>query len=856
MIKDLSSPSNNKTDIKIIPSSIEKIYLGLILITAFFVRLIPSRNLSFAGNDAYLHHDIVMRMVEEGFGIISNDPRSLTGLASYGYPPLYHIIGTVLYQIFQTDLVFFLLPPVLGVLSIGVFYKLAQEIFNNQKAALLSTLLFAFIPSFVTRTSVFIPESLGILLSVGILFLVVKYIKSIPGYHNLDNFALKGFLKIFKGDYRYLIGAGILGIFYLFNHRGWVFLVIVLFILIFTFALPSFKKKPVECMGISLLILIMLYVLDVASYFARLQIVPVSVLGFPKWVGLLQLIFGLYGSYVFIKSKNPLYRFLAIWGLLFLLIGSYSFRFRDPYSAIALALMGGYVFSKIILPELNKIIEKYDFSLGKRNLKEGFRFLFIFILVITPVAQGAFSAYSFVVQPSPEEIESFEWIKDNTPVDAVFLTLRDEAYLLIGNTNRRDVLLWKVVYQGFMGEAPSVAETITTHNEVNIIFGTSLPGEAYFLLEKYNVDYIFVGRNMYNAPGSKYGLLNYLPSDTHFKTSYITGDASVYEYVSNPSLESPGNALNITGDNDYSHTLQFIERFWNGYSYSDAGGNYYRNPVIDLEFGGSFKGNYPLNAQISNLFNFISIESSNQEVSDRSTYLLKWLEYKQMPGGAFPSETPPGEYTLGTMETIFPLMEMETAESQKITENGLKFVNEQTGANNIKISPSDDGPGIFEDNYIQLKTNALVSGMYPDNKEAIVQGVLELQESDGSWSSFSYQNIGILKGLCLYYESTGDESVLDSIKKGSLWLKDHQDASGSFEDDGIPQPYGMNHYADAFYIYSVAGDENSAQLTLEYINKLNLSEDINPLKSYLTFYSNLSLIYGEKSALEMASQVI
>ncbi|HSO25707.1 MAG TPA: glycosyltransferase family 39 protein, partial [Methanobacteriaceae archaeon] len=172
----------------LIYNNLTKIYLILILLGTFLVRLIPSRNLAIAGNDAYLHHDLVMRISEQGFGVISSSPLSLMGLSSYGYPPFYHIIGTLLYETFHSQLVFFILPPILGVASVFVFYKLSQELFDNTNAELLSTLLFAFVPAFVTRTSVFIPESLGILLFISIAYFLVKYIKSVPGYENLDNF--------------------------------------------------------------------------------------------------------------------------------------------------------------------------------------------------------------------------------------------------------------------------------------------------------------------------------------------------------------------------------------------------------------------------------------------------------------------------------------------------------------------------------------------------------------------------------------------------------------------------------------------------------------------------------------------
>ncbi|MBC7099913.1 glycosyltransferase family 39 protein, partial [Candidatus Bipolaricaulota bacterium] len=140
-----------------------------------------------------------MRLATEGLGILSKNPTSLLGLKPYAYPPFYHILGFFLYKIFNSQLVFFLLPPFLGMLSVLVFYKIAWEIFEKKREAILSAFLFSMVPSFVARTSVFIPESLGILLFTIILYLLIKYAKSMPGYSDIDNFSLGGFFKIFKG---------------------------------------------------------------------------------------------------------------------------------------------------------------------------------------------------------------------------------------------------------------------------------------------------------------------------------------------------------------------------------------------------------------------------------------------------------------------------------------------------------------------------------------------------------------------------------------------------------------------------------------------------------------------------------
>ena len=844
----------------LIQKNLNQLYLILILIATFLVRLIPSRNLSIAGNDAYLHHDIVMRISEQGFGIISHNPLSLMGLSSYGYPPLYHIIGTILYEAFHSQLVFFILPPILGVASVFVFYKLAHELFDNKNVELIATLLFAFVPAFIVRTSVFIPESLGILLFISMAYFLVKYIKSVPGYENLDNFALKDFIKIFSGNYKYLLFTLIIFIIYLFNHRGWVFMALVVLLLMVTFLIPSFKKKPITFSIVFILIGIGL--LEFVTFVARFQQEPVTILGFPKWMGILQLVLGAYGLFIFIKSKNSLYKFLALWAIVFMVIGTYSFRFRDPYAAIPLTLMAGYVFAYVLLPKINELSIFKSYKIFKRDFGGSLKIILLLIIIAIPIAQGTAIAYSGVSQPTANEISAFKWIEAETPTNAVFLTTKDNAYFLIGNTHRKDVALWKTVYEGFMGTAPSVDETVATQRDVDTMLGTAQASEAYYLLNKYNISYVYVAPDMYNLTSSN-GLITYILYDTHFKTCFVSGDASVYKYIKNPTLNPPTNNLKSSPINntEYKKSLEFIEQFWNGYSYSENGGDYLKDSLLDLEFGGINKGNYALNAQIATLYSYMS-QSSNADLNNRSQYLINWLSYKQMDNGSFPTSIPPEEYTLGTMETIYPLMNGDNAsninENQTIiTQKGLEFVNSQTGNAHINISnvKTSQNSALGSD-YLSLKTDAQVSGMNPKGKEKIIANVLKSQKSDGSWTSQSYQNIEILKGLCLYYNSTKDNNVLKSIEKGSKWLMNNQNSQGRFTDDGNPSIYGLNHYADAVLVYQTAGNRESVVKTLSYMNNNNLKDDINPLKSYLTIISNFNLIYGEDKAIEIANKMV
>ncbi len=825
----------------------ERLYLAIILLASFIVRLIPSRTLSFAGNDAYVHHDIVMRIVTEGPGIVSHDIPSLMGLKAYAYPPLFHLIASALYTVSRSDAVFFLLPAFFGTAAVLVIYMISLEISGNHEQSLLSALLFSMTPSFVTRTSTFMPESLGILLFTGILWMIVRYIKTVPGYPDINNFELGGFLNLFKGDARYLLGASVIFIMYPFTHRGWIFLAIAVLILIATFLTPSFRKRPLE-FGLIFAAMVV-FLVEFIAFAARFQAVPVTILGFPKWMGVLQLVVGLYGALILLKSRNPVHRFLIIWAAVFMIIGTYSFRFRDPYAAIPLTLIAGYGLMSVIMKiRDSEVLKRYP--LLKWDIGPALKSGAILLLILVPVSQGAAMAYSNVITPSPEQISAFSWIEKNTPQDAVFMARINESYLLIGNTHRRDVLLWNTVYRGFMGDAPSVKENRMIQKEVSTIFDSSLPPEAYYLIEKNNISYLYLTRNDHKS-----GIGLYAPYDPHFKTVFVSGDVSVYRYIRNPELES--NTSEIRPQNNrYGEIIGFIEKFWNGYSYSEAGGNGYNDPARDLEFGSLFKGSYESNAMIAALYLQMGDETGDASLTERGSYLIKWLAYRQMDNGSFPAGMPPAEYTLTTTQTIHPLMALKSPESNEIVSKGLRFVESQTEKDEISIAPGKTSSTILGPDYLKLKTESQVSGMKPEGKGEVVNSIIREQGFDGAWSSREYENIGILKGLALYYISTKDEQVLESVQKGAEWLRNHQNTDGSFQGDGEEDVYCLSHYSDAALIYSVAGDSASLERTVNHIIERGVKNDPTPLRSFMTLIWDMKLIYGDDRALEIAGKTL
>ncbi len=824
----------------------DRLYLALIIIIGFILRLIPSMNFKLSGKDAYIHHDLVLRIVNEGLNTLSSDPLSLMGIKSYGYPPLFHIISSSAYKIWPNEIIFYIMPAIFGVLATLMFYKLSQELFDDSASVLISTFLFTVTPSILTRTSVFIPESMGIFLFISICYFIVKYIKTIPGYDELSAFKLNNYLNIFKGNPRYLIYGALILCVYIFTHRSWIFLALVVLIALIIFLLPSFRDKPILISAILGLVLIGIYLF--ITVVGRFQQEAVTILGFPKWIGVVTLILGLYGSVLFLRSKNAVCRLMAAWAIIFMLIGTYSFRFRDPYSAIPLTVMCAYVLTKKLVPYIMEMDLLQKYKLFGTRIRKYWKHAIIICLLMIPLVQGAFINYTSINQPSDSQMEVFNWINDNAPADAIIMSYKDDSYLLIGNTHRKDVSLWKTVYQGFLGEAPDKKETKQVQSDVELLFATEENNEIYFLLNKYNVSYIYMGPELYNEASN--GLITESAIDTHYTTAIATGDATLYQYYRNPRILSPGTLNYQSSNKEYNKTIDFIEDFWNGYSYSDIGKKSYGKAEQLFEFETSYKGDYSLNAQIARLYRHMSDKSDN--LSRRSDYIISWLDYKQMVDGSFLYSFPPEEYTLETMDTIYGLGDINSSASQKIRNRGLGFIKQQSGDDHINVTANSTGDS--EMDYSTLKTYSQIGGMLPENDERIMDIVLQEQKGNGSFTGESYQDIEILKGISIYYTKTHDSNIASHICDGANWLKAQQSDDGKFVDDGVNEDYGINHYADLALIYYMANDTEGLNKTLEYIWKQDIRQDINPLKSYLTLIDDLTIIYkDEDAALELAN---
>ena len=806
-----------------------RIYLTVLLVVSFLLRLVPHRTLLLATYDEYLHREITLRLVREGLGSVSHDILSLLGLRAYSYPPMFHIIGALTYRIFPSNYVFLVLPAVYGTVAVFGFYLLFNELIRDKKKALLATVLLAFAPNFIYRTSLFIPENLGLVLfSFSMLFLI-RFLRQ----RKISNF----------------IPLAAVFVVYTFTHRGWVFFAIASTIIAASVLWPVLRRN-LQYVILGLVIAYLVYLkVDfvhslVSDFFLRMQKTEVSFLGYFKWIGIIQLVFGVLATKMYFK-RDPIRRGFALWAWAFMLWGGISFRFRDPYAAIPLSAMAAEFMVESVIPNIRHVTELITKdiqgfganTIRKAVLNRHVQAAIVISLLLLPVAQGAYGAAKYITPPSITDKEAYDWIKENTPQNAVFLVWWDMGYLLIGNTHRKDIVIWKKVYQGFFEKAPTPKEAIKAYADHVVMFSSNQRERAYYLMKLYNVSYVFVDRKRRSYGLIKYGLMEYAPYDTHFKLEFCNGNAEIYRFIPNPPLRPWNlNPLNYTGK--YSPLVGFLEKFWTGYNYAD--------------FDDRYKAYFDLNAWIVRIYLQLYRETGDKRFKEKADWLLKWLSYKQMKDGSFPAGVPPNDFTLYTSYTLEPLENISFAGKEK----AINLLKQRERKDFIMTTPKDKKGGLVTD-ALMLPIYRELGVLNRTTERNILKKILDEQKGDGSWNDNLGTTTAIASSLARYYQLTKNETVLNAVKKSAAWLKEQENEDGKFKNEKIEYGYSRSTYAKALMIYHVAGMPEMEKKVLRIITgTFNPSKEQHPLQAVIDIYRIFTYIYGEKKALQMLNTML
>ncbi|WP_457612454.1 hypothetical protein [Methanocaldococcus sp.] len=766
----------------------EYICLALILILSIILRALVHRDLMFITYDEYIHKFLTVSLANNNFQNIDfSNIKSLIGLSAYSYPPFFHILGALIYKIFKTNYIFYILPVIYGTLSTLIYYLIAKYILKDYKKAALATLLFTTAPNVLYRTSIYIPENLGILLFLICLYFFIKTIKERKIIYSI-------FFLFFLAIY-------------MVTHRGWLMLIFSIFLIVIPYILEKLNMKKIIIISFFLIPILAVPIILFPSLLKRLPRKEVSLLGYFKWVGLIQLIFGLLGIKKYLYSKDALKRGLALWALAFLLIGSISFRFRDPYSSIPICIIAAD-YLMYILPQIIEKVKAINIKIKKITI------LPLILIILLPTTQALATIFTAMTPITIKDKNAFEWIKENTPKNSVFLTWWNLGYFLIGETGRRDLVTWTKVCQGFFGKAPSIYIVNKVYDDMVTMFSSPYKNQVYYLFNKYNVSYVLLDKSIRQYGLVKYGLAIYCPYDTHFKLVYADGNAEIYKYYNNPKL----GKFEVKKSRD-NKIITYLENFWTGYNFADFNINKYT-----AYFG--------YNALILNILKYYN-------KTKQINYMLKWFSYKQMNNGCFVNYIPPKPSIYVSSKVYYYLKDFKFSGKEKLKSYLINY------SKDLVYNISNNKP-------IDLKVYQIASALpylYLTNitnkseNEKIVDYIIKNQHFDGSWGDNIFDTIQTAYSLSIYYKYSKDPKVYNSLKKCVSYLKSKLDNNWLFKDRN-KRYYSKATYAKMMFIFNTTNTTNNFEHIVDLYNPY---EEFSPMCSLLDIYEVYLFTYNNET---------
>ena len=213
-----------------------------------------------------LHLFIIKNVVDSAPSLYARDVKIVFGIEAYSYPPLFHALMKVMNVTSEVYAIF--VSCILGTLSTFFYNLFFKEIGRSDELATVSSFLLSFTPSFLYRSSCFIPENLGLLFFSITLFLLARK--------------------------RYLY-ALIPIVLWALTHRGWSILLVIALI----YFISTRKRKAVAIVTGVVGAGIFMYTFEIAK---RLYTIPATAAGYVKWIGPVQIALLSLALYDFLKS--------------------------------------------------------------------------------------------------------------------------------------------------------------------------------------------------------------------------------------------------------------------------------------------------------------------------------------------------------------------------------------------------------------------------------------------------------------------------------------------------------------------------------------------------------------------------
>jgi len=402
--------------------------------------------------------------------------------------------------------VFKIVPELLFAALVFIIYAIALKITTNTTAALLSSLISAFIPLFVS-------ESLNNISVYSLVFLLLFY--QIYCLLNIEThtgrFIILSFLLPFLHPFSFLLSVSFVVYAVLLNLESirikkltkeailfFVLTSILISLIIYKKAFVSFglyavwQNIPAEL---------------IENYFKNINIfMLIYNIGFvPLLLGILGIAFGLFREK---KEAAYLLSALVLSVLILLFLRLINFYIGLVFLGIVLVIMSALSIEKAI-----SYINMTKFV----NYKKQIFAAFLLVVFLTLVVPSYFNAKGVIEKTiSNEEVSVLEWAKNNTEQDATLLADISEGNYIAAIAKRKNVADTTFLL------APD------RYASVYEMFNTGSLVKATQQMHKYGVDYIYLSdktKKIYNIKDLKY------IDDKCFRERYVTEKAKIYQLL-------------------------------------------------------------------------------------------------------------------------------------------------------------------------------------------------------------------------------------------------------------------------------------------------------------------------------------
>jgi len=433
------------------------------------------------------------------------DPLSYSGRTII-FPPFFYYLIAVFSFILPLTLTAKLIPSLAFSALVLIIYIITKYITKNRTAAFIAALFSGFVPIIYTSLSQVSVYSLSLLL----IFLLS---------YTLLRIEEKGFATL----------SIVLAVILLLTHTS-IFILLISFLVYFLILRLENQRLNQREVEITMFLLflalwfnLLLYkkafflhgisfiwqnipTLLLSSYFK-----DISFLGVIYAVGIVPLLLGVYAVYhIFFKTRNralTLYISFGIISFIMLWLKLIPFRAGLLFLSMNIIILSAYSM-KIILVSLGKTKIR-----GLPNILSGLIIILFVLTTLTP-----FTTTINIHKPPIQDIKALEWIKNNTQEDAVILGRVEEGFLINYIAQRKNVadsnfLLIKNINQ--------------IYNDINYLFTLRLESEAIRLINKYNIDYIFLSTKSME----EYNISKLFYADKDCFELVYDKDAHIYKFL-------------------------------------------------------------------------------------------------------------------------------------------------------------------------------------------------------------------------------------------------------------------------------------------------------------------------------------